>query len=119
MVVFRSDYGQLSIADDFRLRMFWTHWHSCPGMPCVVSGGHAVKNIGGQQVSVLRTIHMGQYWSDAAGCADFHMPPQALSRPEPMSDRLHAILFNPYFVVLDPESRLQLHLSTLSPYINH
>ena len=73
------------------------------------------RTLGGQQVSVLRTIHLGNYWSDAAACADFHMPPQALTRSEPMSDRLHAVLFNPYFVVLDPESRWQLHLSRKFP----
>ena len=61
--------------------------------------GHAAKNTGGQLMSHLRTVHYGPFWCDMVGARTRGLPPQALGRESPMSDRLQALLMNPWFYV--------------------
>ena len=47
---------------------------------------------------------LGNFIADHTGALHFGLPPTAYSRAEPMSDALHCLLFNPFFVVESPES---------------
>lgn len=49
---------------------------------------------------------MGAYWVDSTMTRRLGMPPAAYSRLHPMSDRLQAILMNPWFLVVDPMVKL-------------
>lgn len=69
---------------------------------------HAVKNVGGQINSPLRTIMMGQFMTDTSPALAQGMPPSAYTRSDPMSDALHSMMMNPYFVITSPAPCLQL-----------
>ena len=62
-----------------------------------------MKNTGGQICSPLRCILMGCYWVDVSGARLLGMPPQAFARAEAMSDKLHALMFNPWFTTAADE----------------
>ena len=64
--------------------------------------GHAAKNVGGQLNSPLRTLMFGQIFTDTTAARALGMPPCSYARTSPMSDALHAGLFNPFYTVLDP-----------------
>ena len=68
--------------------------------------GHAGKNFNGQLNSVLRVIHYGIHFADATQTLKYGCPPQAYSRSSPMSDKMNALLCNPYFTVEDPAACL-------------
>ena len=63
---------------------------------------HASKNAGGQLNSPIRTIMFGKVWCDSSGARRLGMAPAVFKRSEPMSDALHASLWNPYFVIESP-----------------
>ena len=73
----------------------------------LAASGHAVKNVGGQINSCLRTIHCGKFWCDTSGARALGMPPAAWTRLEAQSDRLHAIMFNPFFALQNLASWLR------------
>ena len=66
--------------------------------------GHSAKNTGGQLCSMLRTIQYGFLWTDVTACRTLGMPPSVLARTNPMSDRMHCLLMNPYFYVRSVEA---------------
>ena len=66
--------------------------------------GHGSKNASGQVCSMLRTVHYGELWVDLTASRANGCPPAALSRSNPMSDRLNSLLNNPYFLVKEVES---------------
>lgn len=58
-----------------------------------------------------RTLSFGRYFCDHSLAKEEHkMPPQAYSRAEPMSDRLQSILANPYFLVSDAATWLNIDI---------
>ena len=63
-----------------------------------------MKNIAGQLVSPLRTLMLGKFHADATASRRMCLPPSAYVREDRQSDHLVALLFNPYFVVADPDA---------------
>ena len=43
----------------------------------------------------------GNMWADPTGCRQNGLPPVAYSRHQPMSDRMNALMNNPFFLVDD------------------
>ena len=41
----------------------------------------------------------GRFWVDYGGAVEVGLPPQAYGRENPMSDKMSALLYNPYFYV--------------------
>ena len=70
----------------------------------VICKGHASKNAGGQLNSCIRTIYMGDYWTDSTAAYLQGLPPCAYVRADPMSDRLNALLMCPWFLVRKAET---------------
>lgn len=52
---------------------------------------------------------MGDYFVDATQAYLHGMPPTAYVRDDPMSDRLNALLFCPWYLVRKAVSQLELH----------
>ena len=48
---------------------------------------------------MLRTVQYGDLWCDLTASRTLGMPPAALSRSNPMSDKLNSLICNPYFYV--------------------
>ena len=69
--------------------------------------GHSSKNAGGQLCSPLRTLCFGEIFCDSSAARRFGLPPCAYRRAEPMSDALHASLWNPYHLITSPNIALQ------------
>ena len=67
---------------------------------------HSGKCLSNQVVSPLRTIHLGQYWVDSTAARRLGLPPTAYQRSDMMSDKLHILMWNPFFEVLTPDSCL-------------
>lgn len=67
---------------------------------------HAAKNTGSQVQSVLRTVHLGQFWVDLTGARGQGLPPPAFSRDDSQSDAIQALLSNPFFYVPSPQGQL-------------
>ena len=65
---------------------------------------HASKASLGQQVSPLRNIHYGKSCSDHAMALSLGAPPCAFARVEAQSDFLTAMMYNPWFLVSNPET---------------
>ena len=63
-----------------------------------------MKNVAGQISSPLRTITCGRYACDSSGARRLHLPPSAYCREDRQSDHLVALLFNPYFLVVSPDT---------------
>lgn len=61
------------------------------------AAGHAAKAVGGQIVSPIRTIFCGAYWVDSTHMTSLGLPPTAYTRTCGMSDKLQAIMNNPFF----------------------
>lgn len=76
---------------------------------CSFSEGHANKNSGGQLTSCLRTAFYGSFFCDIGSCAAHGMPPMAFGMHSPMSDKLQALLSNPYYLVEDCDSWKFIH----------
>jgi hypothetical protein len=74
--------------------------------PAIYISGHADKNSNGQMVSPIKTIWLGSYWIDHSGSRKYGLPPAAYSRADAMSDRLNALLNNPWFLVQSAESQM-------------
>ena len=91
----------------FLLSMFWTTNAALPlRNPCWIPG-HASKNSGGQLSSYLRTLWYGSYFVDMVQAREMGLPPAALGREQPMSDRHQALLMNPFFLVREADSSQQ------------
>ena len=71
--------------------------------------------------SCLRAIHFGLYFVDLTGARALGMPPAAFSRNEAMSDKLHAVMNNPFFLIQAPEQvpccTIENPVSILEKYI--
>ena len=63
-----------------------------------------MKNVGGALCSPLRSMMFGKFFCDTSACRRWGMPPAVYRRSEPMSDSLHAAMFNPYYVLSSPDS---------------
>lgn len=46
-------------------------------------------------------MYYGKYWCDVTQARSFGLPPQSYGRESPMSDRMQALLCNPWFYVED------------------
>ncbi|CAK9003093.1 ZnF_CDGSH domain-containing protein [Durusdinium trenchii] len=79
---------------------------------------HASKNSGGQLCSHLRTLWYGRYSTDMGQARQNGLPPAAFGRESAMSDRLQALLSNPFF--LDgPLNSLQVGWSSKGALIHN
>ena len=67
--------------------------------------GHASKNSGGQLTTSLRTLWYGSFWVDMQATLSHGMPPVAFGRLSEMSDRMQAILQNPFYLVKSVAAR--------------
>ena len=81
----------------------------CLGGPC-----HSSKNAAGGLTSPLRTICLGKYFCDTSNARKWGLPPAVFRRAEPMSDKLNALLFNPYYAISSSESCLLLQYMRFS-----
>ncbi|CAK9013633.1 unnamed protein product [Durusdinium trenchii] len=64
---------------------------------------HAAKCAAGQLNSPLRCLMFGRFVADSSHARSYGLPPAAYARSEPMSDWLHAMLYNPYYTVRSPD----------------
>ena len=63
-----------------------------------------MKNCAGQLISPLRTITFGRFSADSSAARRMCMPPSAFVRDDRQSDHLVALMFNPYFLITDPDT---------------
>ena len=97
--------------------------HRCQRFPMLVGSckcgpGHAMKNVAGQLISPLRTITFGRFQADTSGSRRLCMPPSAYVRDDRQSDHLVALMFNPYFLITDPDT-ISVHYVTFYIFSYH
>ena len=85
-------------------------WHQLNSFQFIVAviihRGHAAKCAAGQLNSPLRCLMFGRFVADSSHARSYGLPPAAYARSEPMSDWLHAMLYNPYYTVRSPATWL-------------
>ena len=82
----------------FRGEVFW----------CMIAVAHSQKNLVNQLRSSRKTVYFFGHWVDLAGCLEQGLEPSSFTGTDLMSDRQAANVLNPYFLINESKSSVDV-----------